>query len=37
MDLIVKRFEDLSVEDLYEILQIRVAVFVVEQECAYQE
>jgi ElaA protein len=37
MDLIVKRFEELSVEELYEILQIRVAVFVVEQNCAYQE
>ncbi len=37
MDLIVKRFEELSTEELYEILQIRVAVFVVEQNCAYQE
>jgi ElaA protein len=37
MDLVVKRFEELSVEELYKILQIRVAVFVVEQNCAYQE
>ena len=37
MDLVVKRFGELSLEELYEILQIRVAVFVVEQNCAYQE
>lgn len=37
MDLIVKQFGELSVEELYEILQIRVKVFVVEQNCAYQE
>ncbi|MCH3964518.1 MAG: GNAT family N-acetyltransferase [Clostridium sp.] len=37
MELIVKRFEELSLEELYKILQIRVAVFVVEQNCAYQE
>jgi ElaA protein len=37
MDLVVKRFKELSLEELYEILQVRVAVFVVEQNCAYQE
>lgn len=37
MDLVVKRFGELSLEELYEILQIRVAVFVMEQNCAYQE
>lgn len=37
MDLVVKRFGELSLEELYEILQVRVAVFVVEQNCAYQE
>ncbi|MCI2105306.1 MAG: GNAT family N-acetyltransferase [Intestinimonas sp.] len=37
MDLVVKQFGELSVEELYEILQVRVAVFVVEQKCAYQE
>jgi ElaA protein len=37
MDLIIKRFEELSAEELYEILQVRVAVFVVEQNCVYQE
>lgn len=37
MELIVKRFEELTVEELYEILKIRVSVFVVEQNCLYQE
>lgn len=37
MELVVKRFEELSLEELYEILKIRVSVFVVEQNCAYQE
>lgn len=37
MDVVIKRFEELSIEELYEILKIRVAVFVVEQNCAYQE
>ena len=37
MELIIKRFEELSTEELYEILKARVAVFVVEQNCAYQE
>lgn len=37
MDLVVKRFEELSVEELYQIMYIRVSVFVVEQNCAYQE
>lgn len=37
MELMVKRFEELSPEEIYEILQIRVAVFVVEQNCPYQE
>lgn len=37
MNLVVKRFEQLSVEELYEILQVRVSVFVVEQNCVYQE
>lgn len=37
MDLVVKRFDELSVDELYKIMQVRVAVFVVEQNCAYQE
>lgn len=31
------RFDELSCDDLYEILKARQAVFVVEQECAYQD
>ena len=37
MDLVIKQFEELSTDELYEILKARVAVFVVEQNCAYQE
>ncbi len=37
MELCVKRFEELTVNELYEILKLRNAVFVVEQNCAYQE
>lgn len=37
MELIVKRFNELGAEELYEILKLRAAVFVVEQECAYQD
>lgn len=37
MELFVKRFEELSVEELYKILQVRVVVFVIEQNCVYQE
>ncbi|NMM97360.1 GNAT family N-acetyltransferase [Bifidobacterium olomucense] len=37
MQLTVKRFEELSAAELYEIYRVRVAVFVVEQHCAYQE
>ena len=35
MELIIKKFEDLTVEELYEILKVRSEVFVVEQECIY--
>jgi ElaA protein len=31
------RFDDLSTEDLYQILQLRAEIFVVEQDCAYQD
>lgn len=37
VELVVKRFEELSIEELYDILKIRVEVFVVEQQCIYQE
>ena len=37
MELIVKHFSQLSVEELFEIYKLRVSVFVVEQKCPYQE
>lgn len=33
----LKAFNELSVQELFDIYQARVAVFVVEQNCAYQE
>ncbi len=33
----IKRFDALSVQELYEILQLRSEVFVVEQNCVYQD
>ena len=37
MKLVVKRFSELTAEELYRILQLRVDVFVVEQQCPYRE
>ena len=37
MELVVKHFSELSAEELFEIYRLRVSVFVVEQECPYQE
>ena len=37
MEKVIKKFEELTVEELYEIIKIRSAVFVVEQNCAYQD
>lgn len=37
MEVSVKSFDELTKADLYEILRERTAVFVVEQECPYQE
>ncbi len=37
MEFIIKRFEELTLYELYEILKVRISVFVVEQECPYQE
>ena len=37
MDLIVKQFHELTNEELFELYKLRVSVFVVEQNCAYQE
>ena len=31
------RFDDLSAEDLYQILQLRAEIFIVEQNCVYQD
>lgn len=37
MKFIVKEFKELSIEQLYSILQLRSEVFVVEQNCVYQD
>lgn len=37
MELQIKRFEELTVDELYAILKLRVDVFVVEQNCPYPE
>ena len=34
---VVKKFSELSIEELYQILRIRSEVFVVEQDCVYQD
>ena len=37
MEVLVRRFKELSNEELYDILRVRNAVFIVEQECPYQD
>lgn len=37
MELIVKSFDELTTDELYELLRLRVNVFVVEQQCPYAE
>lgn len=37
MNFIFKKFNELSIEELYKILKIRNEVFVVEQKCPYQD
>lgn len=37
MEIFVKSFEELDINELYEILKLRVDVFVVEQACPYPE
>ena len=37
MKTVVKHFKELTLEELYEILKIRAEVFVVEQDCPYQD
>ena len=37
MELVVKHFSELTADELYSICKLRVAVFVVEQNCPYQD
>lgn len=37
MDLTVKKFYELSLDELFEIYRLRAQVFIVEQNCAYQD
>ncbi|MBM1105215.1 GNAT family N-acetyltransferase [Aurantibacter crassamenti] len=37
MEIFVKTFDNLTKEELYEILQLRAEVFVIEQDCIYQD
>ncbi len=37
MELVIKHFDELSAAEFLEIARLRVSVFVVEQNCAYQE
>ena len=37
MVLTVKRFDELTLQELYQVLKLRESVFVVEQNCPYQE
>lgn len=37
MELIIKTFKELDLKELYDLLQLRAEVFVVEQDCVYQD
>jgi len=37
LEFIIKRFEEFNLKDFYEIIKIREQVFIVEQDCVYQE
>lgn len=37
LEITVKKFNELSIHELYEIVQLRSAIFVVEQDCVYQD
>ncbi len=37
MEIQIKRFNELTINELYEMLKLRSEVFVVEQNCAYQD
>ena len=37
MEFVIKTFNDFTIHELYEILQLRAEIFVVEQDCVYQD
>lgn len=37
MEIKIKKFQELNIDELYEILALRSEVFVVEQDCVYQD
>ena len=37
MDFVIKQFNELTLDELYKILKVRTSIFVVEQNCPYQE
>lgn len=37
MEIFTKKFDELTIKELYEILKLRNEVFIVEQECCYQD
>ena len=37
LEVFIKKFNELSIEEMYEILKLRVNIFVVEQKCPYEE
>lgn len=37
MKVVIKSFSDFNIEELYNVLQLRSEVFVVEQDCVYQD
>ncbi|MBK5192114.1 MAG: GNAT family N-acetyltransferase, partial [Flavobacteriaceae bacterium] len=37
MEIKIKTFNKLSLDELYQVLQLRSEVFVVEQDCVYQD
>jgi len=37
LNIVIKSFTELSVQELYDLLQLRSAIFVVEQNCVYQD
>lgn len=37
MEWVLKKFDQLSLDELYNIIKLRLEVFVVEQDCAYQD